>query len=102
MDHSIGKSRWLRVSTLFAAIGVLAAACGPAATTTTETPKNGGTLIWALDADAQSLNPLVAGDVPSFRALSPMLINLYQPDKNLNVVPDLADGMPTISSDHLD
>jgi len=101
MDHSIGKSRWLRVSTLFAAIGVLAAACGPAATTTTETPKNGGTLIWALDADAQSLNPLVAGDVPSFRALSPMLINLYQPDKNLNVVPDLADGMPTISSDHL-
>ena len=100
MDLSIGKSRWLRVSTLLAAVAVLAAACGNAGTSTTGTPKNGGTLIWALDADAQSLNPLVAGDVPSFRALSPMLVNLYQPDKNLNVIPDLADGMPTISSDH--
>jgi len=101
MDLSIGKSRWLRVSTVFAAIAVLAAACGNATTSTSETPKNGGTLTWALDADASSLNPLVAGDVPSFRALSPMLINLYQPDKNLNVIPDLADGLPAVSSDHL-
>jgi len=101
MDLSIGKSRWLRVSTLLAAAAMLASACGTTPSGTSETPKNGGTLTWALDADAQSLNPFVAGDVPSFRALSPMLVNLYQPDKNLNVVPDLADGMPQISSDHL-
>src|ERR1700736_1760563 len=100
MDLSIGKLKWLRVSTLAAAIAIVVAACGNSAPATS-TITNGGTLTWALDADAQSLNPVVAGDVPSFRALSPMLINLYQPDKNLNVVPDLADGMPTISSDHL-
>jgi peptide/nickel transport system substrate-binding protein len=100
MDLFIGKSRWLRVSMLVAGIAVLVAACGTS-TPATSTITNGGTLTWALDADAQSLNPLVAGDVPSFRALAPMLINLYQPDKNLNVVPDLADGMPTISADRL-
>jgi peptide/nickel transport system substrate-binding protein len=98
MDLSIGKSKWLRVSTLAAGIGIAVAACGNSAPATS-TITNGGTLTWALDADAQSLNPLVAGDVPSFRALAPMLINLYQPDKNLNIVPDLADGMPSVSSD---
>lgn len=98
MDLSIGKLKWLRVSTLAAAIAIVVAACGNSAPATS-TITNGGTLTWALDADAQSLNPLVAGDVPSFRALAPMLINLYQPDKNLNVVPDLADGMPSISTD---
>src|SRR5712692_1291081 len=98
MDLSIGKLRWLRVSTLVAAIAVLVSACG---TTTggTETIKNGGTFIWALDADAQSLNPFVAGDVPSVRAYGFLFPNLYQADKNLNIQPDLADGMPSISSD---
>jgi peptide/nickel transport system substrate-binding protein len=85
---------------LSAGIAVLVAACGTNAPATTNIT-NGGTLTWALDADAASLNPLVAGDQPSFRALAPMLINLYQPDKNLQVVPDLADGLPSISSDHL-
>jgi len=97
MDGSIGKSKWLRVSTLAAGVAIFVAACGnstPASTTT-----NGGTLIWALDADAQSLNPFVAGDVPSVRAYGFIFPNLYQSDKNLNVVPDLADGMPSVSSD---
>jgi len=99
MDLSICKLRWLRVSTLLAAIAVLAAACGNPAPSTSGTAKNGGTLIWALDADAQSLNPFVAGDVPSVRAYGFLFPNLYQADKNLNVVPDLADGMPSVSSD---
>src|SRR5207249_10916345 len=99
MDLSIGKSRWLRVSTLLAAAAMLASACGTTPSGTSETPKNGGTLIWALDADAQSLNPFVAGDVPSVRAYGFLFPNLYQADKNLNIQPDLADGMPSISSD---
>ena len=98
MDLSIGKSKWLRVSTLAAAVAVLVSACGTS-TATTSSAKNGGTLIWALDADAQSLNPFVAGDVPSVRAYGFLFPNLYQADKNLNVVPDLADGMPSVSSD---
>jgi peptide/nickel transport system substrate-binding protein len=98
MDVSIGKSKWWRVSTLAAAIAMLVSACGTSAPSTSAV-KNGGTFIWALDADAQSLNPFVAGDVPSVRALGFLFPNLYQADKNLNVVPDLADGMPSVSSD---
>lgn len=98
MDLSIGKSKWLRVSTVVSAIAVLAAACGTS-TPSTSTVKNGGTLTWALDADAQSLNPFVAGDVPSVRAYAPLFPSLYVADKNLNVIPDLADGMPSISAD---
>src|SRR5437867_12796774 len=96
MDLSIGKSRWLRVSTLLAAAAMLASACGTTPSGTSETPKNGGTLTWALDADAQSLNPFVAGDVPSFRALSPMMVKLSQTHNDLNVVPRLAHRMPQV------
>src|SRR5438876_984681 len=99
MDLSIGKLRWLRVSTLVAGVAVLVSACGTSTTGTGENIKNGGTLIWALDADAQSLNPFVAGDVPSVRAYGFLFPNIYQADKNLNIQPDLADGMPSISSD---
>src|SRR4030088_521368 len=97
MDQSIGKSRWLRVSTVVAGIAVFLSACG-GSSTTGQSITNGGTLIWALDADAQSLNPFVAGDVPSVRAYGFLFPNLYQADKNLNVIPDLADGMPAISA----
>ncbi len=99
MDLSSGKLRWLRVATLVAGVAVLVSACGTSSTGTGENIKNGGTLIWALDADAQSLNPFVAGDVPSVRAYGFLFPNIYQADKNLNIQPDLADGMPSISSD---
>ena len=82
---------------LTAALGL--AACGNS--TSTSGPVNGGTLVYALDADAQTLNPFEIGDVSSARATQFMFPDLYQADKNLNIVPDLADGMPTISSDHL-
>jgi len=39
------------------------------------------------------------GDVSSSRAIQFLFPNLYQADKNLGIVPDLADGMPTVSSD---
>src|SRR5438874_11540954 len=98
MDLAIGKSRWLRVTTLLAAVAVLVSACGTSSTGTGENIKNGGTLIWALDADAQSLNPFVAGDVPSARAYGSPFPNLYQAHHNLNTQPDLPDGMPSTPS----
>ena len=79
-------------------IGILAVS---ACATTTSNVKEGGTLTYAIDADAQTLNPFEASDVPSVRALMPLFPNLYQADKNLNIVPDLADGMPTVSLDIL-
>src|SRR2546422_716157 len=98
MDVAVGKSKWLRVSTLAASIAMLVSACGTSAPATSEV-KNGGTLIFALDSDATTLNPFVMSTVPEFRALSFMYPNLYAADKNLNVIPDLADGMPSVSSD---
>jgi peptide/nickel transport system substrate-binding protein len=74
------------------------AACG-GSSTATSTIKEGGTLTYALDADAQTLNPFEASDVSSVRAMQFMWPNLYQADKNLAIVPDLADGMPTVSAD---
>jgi peptide/nickel transport system substrate-binding protein len=102
MDLSIGKSRWLRISTLVAGIAVLVSACGTS-TSTSDQPKNGGTLTFRLDADAQSMNPFegASSDVSTARAIEWMWPNLYDADKNLNIVPGLADGMPTVSSDSL-
>src|ERR1700693_6362182 len=73
------------------------AACGGGGTSSTI--KEGGTLIYDLDADAATLNPFEAGDVPSVRAFQFMFPNLYQADKNLAIVPDLAASPPTVSAD---
>lgn len=100
MDLSIGRMRWLRVGTLFAGIAMVLAACGTSQTNNGGgQATNGGTLIWALDADASSLNPFVFGDLPSARVIKFLFPNLYNGDKNLNIVPGLADGMPQVSSD---
>ncbi|TMD90809.1 MAG: hypothetical protein E6I73_06215 [Chloroflexi bacterium] len=81
-----------------ASVGLfIVAACGGG--NPTSNVKEGGTLTYSLDADAQTLNPFEVGDVSSARAIQFMFPNLYQADKNLNIVPDLADGMPTVSSD---
>src|SRR5438552_13602142 len=100
MDGSLGKAKRWRVPMVAATIAILVAACGNTAPSS-ETPKNGGTLIWALDSDATSLNPFVISTLPEFRVISFLFPNLYAADKNLNVVPDLADGMPSVSSDGL-
>jgi peptide/nickel transport system substrate-binding protein len=81
-----------------ASVGLfIVAACGGG--NPTSNVKEGGTLTYSLDADAQTLNPFEVGDVSSARAIQFMFPNLYQADKNLNIVPDLADGMPTVSAD---
>lgn len=63
--------------------------------------RRGGTLVVALRQDAQALNPLVAGDVWSVRALTPLYPHLYQAQADLSVTPDLASELPEISADRL-
>jgi peptide/nickel transport system substrate-binding protein len=87
-----------RSFTLFAAGAFLISACG--SSSTGSTIKEGGTLTWALDADAQGLNPFEnAADVSSARAAAPLYAGLYMADPKLNIIPDLAAGMPTVSTD---
>src|SRR5256712_316890 len=100
MDGSLGKSNRWRVPMVAATIAILVAACGNTAPSS-ETPKNGGTLIWALDSDATTLNPFVASTLPEFRVISFLFPNLCAADKYLNGVPGLAAGMPWVSNDGL-
>ena len=61
--------------------------------------KEGGTLVYALDSDPVTFNPFEASTVPDVRAYQFLFPNLYQADKNLAIVPDLAAGPPTVSAD---
>src|SRR2546425_6721389 len=98
MNVSLVRSKRWRAPMVAATLAIFVAACGNTAPSSS-TPKNGGTLIWALDSDADTLNPFVMSTLPDYRVLSFILPNLYSGDKNLTVVPDLADGMPSVSSD---
>ena len=66
----------------------------------TPAPTNGGDLSVALASDPATLNPFVAGDAVSQRALAPLFPLLYQVNSDLTVTPDLAAGLPAISDDH--
>jgi ABC-type transport system substrate-binding protein len=81
------------MSTLIAGIAVLVSACGTSQATSDQ-PKSGGTLTFRLDADAQTMNPFegASSDVSTARAIQWLWPNLYDADKNLNIVPGLADG----------
>lgn len=93
-------SRTIRKLLILALAATLpAAACTgyhPAATA-----RRGGELVMALGQDAQSLNPLVAGDVWSVRAYTPLFPQLYEATADLTVRPSLAAGLPRISGDGL-
>src|SRR5260370_8377403 len=89
MDQSIGKLRWLRVSTLIAGVAVLVSACGSSAGTATKETlassynpvkgTQGGQLIFSDWESVQDLNVLSSSapttqqfpPVPLFPLLSP-------------------------------
>jgi peptide/nickel transport system substrate-binding protein len=73
------------------------AACGGGGSSSTI--KEGGTLVYALDSDPVTFNPFEASTVPDVRAGQFLFPNLYQADKNLAIVPDLAAAPPTVSAD---
>jgi peptide/nickel transport system substrate-binding protein len=58
------------------------------------TDRAGGVLTMAIDAYPTSLNPLVAGDVSSVRAYTPLFPHLYGLDRSMRLEPDLALDAP--------
>ncbi|MHB8571387.1 MAG: ABC transporter substrate-binding protein [Candidatus Dormibacteria bacterium] len=84
----------IRSITLLLGAALLASSCGGSGAN-----KGPNILVVSSDADVQAWNPLIAGDLPSVRAIAPMFATLYMTDPSLNVVPDLAEGMPDISTD---
>jgi peptide/nickel transport system substrate-binding protein len=63
--------------------------------------KNGGTLTVGLAEDPDALDPTVARTFVGRMVFAHMCQKLYDLDKNLNIVPQLADGMPQVSKDKL-
>src|SRR5919201_1307215 len=88
-------------------LSVVLAACapagapggGPAATGAAGSPKKGGTLILARAGEATNLDPHKVPAFTSARVFELVYSYLMRLDENLGVQPDLADGMPTTSSD---
>jgi peptide/nickel transport system substrate-binding protein len=61
--------------------------------------KNGGTLTVGLAEDPDALDPTVARTFVGRIVFAHMCQKLYDLDKNLKIVPQLADGMPQVSKD---
>ncbi|HXO14846.1 MAG TPA: ABC transporter substrate-binding protein [Steroidobacteraceae bacterium] len=78
-----------------AAAGVLAALVACSGNGAGPTVRNGGTIYVSLPAAATSLNPLVARDVASMRAYTPLFPLLYAAQADLSVAPSLASAQPT-------
>ena len=77
-----------------AAAGVLAALVACSGNGSGPTVRNGGTIYVSLPALAASLNPLVARDVASMRAYTPLFPLLYAAQPDFSVGPSLASAQP--------
>jgi peptide/nickel transport system substrate-binding protein len=107
---SAGGNAMLRLSNITgAAILIMAtvvSACAPTTTTPSPSvsasasgPKKGGTLILARQGEVTNLDPHKVPAFTSARVFELVYSYLMRLDENLAVQPDLADSMPTTSSD---
>src|SRR3954469_24359806 len=92
-----------RNALLLLAIGGIALVAGTAATSASKPPtiKNGGTLTIGLAEDPDALDPTVARTFVGRMIFAHMCQKLYDLDKGLNIVPQLAASMPQVSKDKL-
>src|SRR5947209_2979861 len=86
------------------ALVIIAGACAPSAPAgqsqgTTGQPKRGGTLVLARQGEVTNLDPHKVPAFTSARVFELVYSYLMRLDENLGVQPDLAESMPTVSSD---
>ena len=98
--------RGLRLtSAAILAFAVIAGACaptgptGPAQSPSSGEPKRGGTLILARSGEVTNLDPHKVPAFTSARVFELVYSYLMRLDENLGVQPDLAESMPTTSTD---
>lgn len=96
----------LRPAAVLVAFALAASACSsigsdePATSTTGDRPvKAGGTLRVALAEEPDRLDPTLARTLVGRTVFSAMCEKLYDINEKLEIVPQLADGLPTISAD---
>jgi peptide/nickel transport system substrate-binding protein len=81
-------------------VELLAAACGPAGTTTQE-PKKGGHVVEGNFSDIRTLNSMLSSDTASNQVIGLMFDGLLDVKKNGDLTGALAKDVPTPSSDGL-
>ena len=86
------------------ALVIIVGACAPSAPAgqsqgTTGQPKRGGTLVLARQGEVTLLDPHKVPAFTSARVFELVYSYLMRLDENLGVQPDLAESMPTVSSD---
>jgi peptide/nickel transport system substrate-binding protein len=86
---------------LLVAGAVLALAATAAARTSGHAIRNGGTLTIGLAEEPDALDPTVARTFVGRMVFLSMCEKLYDLDKNLNIVPQLATALPQVSKDKL-
>lgn len=106
----VGKKLVWSAMSLMMASAVALTGCGsttPAATpdtskaTATATKVDGGDLVWGSIGEPSQLNPLWSTDTASSDIYRLVLGQLYHANQKLQSVPEMADGMPQVSSDNL-
>jgi len=103
MTGSLRRRGTLLVLAL-AALGALAVAAVAAARTTAPAAaqvRNGGTLTIGLSEEPDALDPTLARTFVGRMVFMAMCEKLYDLDSHLNIVPQLAASMPTVSKDKL-
>src|SRR2546423_6921140 len=104
-DQRRGGGRLMRqtLSTAILIFATVLAACAPATSSgpspTSNQPKKGGTLILARAGEVTNLDPHKVPAFTSARVFELVYSYLMRLDENLAVQPDLAESMPTTSSD---
>jgi oligopeptide transport system substrate-binding protein len=100
-DLFVGKLRALRPLAVIGAIGVLVAACGNGTTTTTSNLAADQTLRFPSDSSLGTLDPAQINAETDVEIYQNLFDGLLKFDDKLNVVPDIATSLPTVSSDGL-
>jgi peptide/nickel transport system substrate-binding protein len=88
------------------AVAILVAVAGAALTASARSAsgpalKNGGTLTIALESDPDALDPTLARTFVGRMVFADMCEKLYDLNAKLQIVPQLAASLPTVSADHL-
>jgi peptide/nickel transport system substrate-binding protein len=93
--------RFALLATGLAVVGALTAAVAGAGRTQTAGLRDGGTLTIGLAEEPDALDPTLARTFVGRMVFLSMCEKLYDLDKNLNIVPQLAAALPQVSKDKL-